>query len=54
LVEAQARGRQTVVYCKPPFAGPDQVLASLARYTHRIALSNDRLVSLHEGRLTFR
>jgi hypothetical protein len=43
-----------VVYCKPPFAGPDQVLAYLARYTHRIALSNDRLVSLHEGQVTFR
>lgn len=43
-----------VVYCKPPFAGPDQVLAYLARYTHRIALSNDRLLSLHEGQVTFR
>jgi hypothetical protein len=42
------------VYCKPPFAGPDQVLAYLARYTHRIALSNDRLLSLHEGQVTFR
>ncbi len=43
-----------VVYCKPPFAGPAQVLAYLGRYAHRIAISNDRLVSLHEGHVTFR
>ena len=49
-----AAAKRWVVYCKPPFAGPDQVLAYLARYTHRIALSNDRLVSLHEGQVTFR
>jgi hypothetical protein len=50
----RAAAKRWVVYCKPPFAGPDQVLAYLARYTHRIALSNDRLVSLHEGQVTFR
>ena len=38
----------------PHFAGPEQVLAYLARYTHRIALSNDRLISLHDGQVTFR
>jgi len=43
-----------VVYAKRPFAGPDQVLAYLGRYTHRVALSNDRLVSLDEGRVQFR
>ena len=50
----RAAAQSWVVYAKPPFAGPEQVLAYLARYTHRIAISNDRLVSLHEGRVTFR
>ncbi len=50
----RAAAKHWVVYCKPPFAGPDQVLAYLARYTHRIALSNDRLLSLHAGQVTFR
>jgi len=50
----RAAAKSWVVYCKPPFAGPEQVLAYLARYTHRIALSNDRLLSLHEGQVTFR
>ncbi len=50
----RAATKRWVVYCKPPFAGPEQVLAYLARYTHRIALSNDRLVSLHAGQVTFR
>ncbi|MBI2525212.1 MAG: transposase [Candidatus Rokubacteria bacterium] len=50
----RAATKRWVVYCKPPFAGPDQVLAYLARYTHRIALSNDRLVSLQAGQVTFR
>jgi hypothetical protein len=43
-----------VVYCKPPFAGPDHVLAYLGRYTHRVALSNDRLVAVADGRVHFR
>jgi hypothetical protein len=44
-----------VVYAKPPFAGPEQVLAYLARYTHRVAISNRRLVALDEdGRVSFR
>jgi hypothetical protein len=42
-----------VVYAKPPFAGPKQVLASLGRYTHRIAISNDRLVSMEDDQVTF-
>jgi Putative transposase/Transposase zinc-binding domain len=50
----RAATKRWVVYGKPPFAGPDQVLAYLARYTHRLAFSNDRLVSLHEGQVTFR
>jgi hypothetical protein len=43
-----------VVYAKPPFGGPEQVLKYLARYTHRVAISNQRLVSLHEGQVMFR
>ena len=43
-----------VVYCKPPFAGPEHVLAYLGRYTHRVALSNDRLLALADGRVRFR
>src|SRR5882724_5253847 len=43
-----------VVYAKRPFGGPVQVLKYLARYTHRVAISNQRLVSLSEGKVTFR
>ena len=43
-----------VVYCKPPFAGPEHVLAYLGRYTHRVALSNHRLVAFTDGRVRFR
>jgi hypothetical protein len=41
------------VYSKPPFGGPEQVLQYLARYTHRVALSNHRLVALADGKVTF-
>jgi len=41
------------VYSKPPFGGPEQVLDYLARYTHRVALSNHRLVGLADGKVTF-
>ncbi|MDH4062272.1 MAG: IS91 family transposase [Aquincola sp.] len=41
------------VYAKRPFAGPEQVLAYLARYTHRVAISNKRLVSIDEKGVTF-
>ena len=43
-----------VVYAKPPFGGPEQVLRYLARYTHRVAISNGRLLGLAEGRIRFR
>jgi hypothetical protein len=43
-----------VVYAKRPFAGPAQVLKYLARYTHRVAISNARLVTLDDGHVTFR
>jgi len=43
-----------VVYSKPPFGGPEYVLQYLGRYTHRVAISNHRLVSLADGQVTFR
>jgi len=43
-----------VVYAKPPFGGPHQVLKYLARYTHRVAISNQRLVTVADGQVTFR
>jgi hypothetical protein len=43
-----------VVYCKAPFAGPEAVLRYLSRYTHRIAISNRRLVSVDDGGVAFR
>ena len=43
-----------IVYCKPPFGGPEYVLHYLGRYTHRVAISSHRLVSFHDGQLTFR
>jgi hypothetical protein len=42
------------VYAKPPFGGPQHVLHYLARYTHRVAISNHRLVNFAAGRVTFR
>jgi hypothetical protein len=42
-----------VVYAKPPFGGPVHVLKYLARYTHRVAISNRRLLSMEDGRVTF-
>ena len=43
-----------VVYAKPPFGGPEYVLRYLGRYTHRVAISNHRLVSFADGKVTFR
>jgi Putative transposase/Transposase zinc-binding domain len=48
------RSQDWVVYAKQPFAGPQQVLAYLARYTHRIAISNERLLSDADGQVRFR
>jgi hypothetical protein len=48
------RGTDWVVYAKPPFGGAGQVLEYLGRYTHRVALSNDRLVSADDGQVRFR
>ena len=42
-----------VVYAKPPFGGPRQVLDYLGRYTHRVAISNDRLLDVSNAQVTF-
>jgi hypothetical protein len=49
----QARKIKWVVFVKPPFGGPEQVLKYLARYTHRVAISNSRLLSMEYGRVSF-
>jgi hypothetical protein len=49
-----ARTKRWVVYAKAPFAGPAAVLAYLSRYTHRVAISNSRLMSFDEAGVTFR
>jgi len=43
-----------VVHAKPPFGGPEQVLNYLGRYTHRVAISNNRLLDIEDGKITFR
>jgi hypothetical protein len=48
------RATDWVVYAKPPVGGPGPVLKYLARYTHRVAIANRRLVALEDGRVTFR
>jgi len=50
----EAVSRPWVVYSKLPMTGPQQVLRYLGRYTHRIAISNERIVSMDEGRVRFR
>lgn len=47
------RKQEWVVYAKRPFAGPQAVLAYLSRYTHRVAISNSRLVAMDERGVTF-
>lgn len=47
------RNKDWVVYAKPPFGGPQQVLKYLARYTHRVAVSNQRLLSVDNGNVSF-
>ena len=51
---AIVRKKNWVVYAKPPFSGPAAVLAYLSRYTHRVAISNRRLIALDESGVTFR
>jgi len=49
-----ARKTEWVVYAKPPFAGPRQVLDYVGRYTHRVAISNQRLINIDDGHVQFR
>jgi len=51
---APLREAEWVVYAKRPFAGPEQVLDYVGRYTHRVAISNNRLLDISEGKVTFR
>ena len=51
---APARNAEWCVYTKPSFAGPEQVLAYVARYTHRVAISNNRLLDIDQGKVRFR
>lgn len=46
--------RKWITYCKRPFGGPEQVLEYLGRYTHRVAISNERIVKMDDGTVTFR
>ena len=50
----QVRSRKWVVYAKKPFAGPQQVLDYVGRYTHRVAISNNRILNIEDGQVTFR
>jgi len=51
---APIRYAEWVVYAKPPFAGPEQVLEYVGRYTHRVAISNNRLLDIADGMVRFR
>ena len=51
---APLKKKNWFVYAKPPFSGPEAVLAYLARYTHRVAIANSRLIALDERGVTFR
>jgi hypothetical protein len=51
---APVRKKRWVVYAKAPFAGPEAVLAYLSRYTHRVAISNHRLIAFDQSGVTFR
>lgn len=51
---APLRKTEWVVYAKRPFAGPEQVLAYLARYTHRVAIANSRLLAVDDTHVSFR
>ena len=51
---APLRTTEWVVYAKRPFGGPEAVLAYVARYTHRVAISNSRLIALHDNAVAFK
>ena len=50
----QLYAKPWVTYCKKPFGGPEQVLRYLGRYTHRVAISNHRIVNVADGKVTFK
>jgi hypothetical protein len=54
LFRKQLYEKKWVVYCKPPFGGPEGVLKYLGRYTHRIAISNHRILNTQNGKVFFR
>jgi hypothetical protein len=54
LSSARPSAKSWVVYCKRPFGGAEHVLRYLGGYTHRVAISNHRLLSLQDGKVTFR
>ena len=51
---APLRKTDWIIYAKPPFGGPEAVLAYLSRYTHRVAISNSRLIKFDGKRVTFK
>ena len=51
---APIQKKDWVVYAKRPFAGPEEVLKYVARYTHRIAIANNRLLNINDGKVQFR
>jgi hypothetical protein len=53
LFRKQLYEKKWVVYCKPPFGGPEGVLKYLGRYTHRIAISNNRILNIQDGKVFF-
>lgn len=52
-LRSRLASKKWVVYAQPPFGGPEHVLGYLARYTHRVAISNHRLVALKDGKVSF-
>ena len=50
---APVRRAEWVVYAKRPFAGPEQVLEYVGRYTHRVAISNNRILDIEDGKIRF-
>jgi hypothetical protein len=53
-LKAKLYAKKWVTYCKAPFGGPEQVLAYLAGYTHRVAISNHRLIKIEDGKVFFK
>ena len=52
-LKSELYGKKWVTFCKQPFGGPEQVLEYLSRYTHRVAISNHRLIKVEGGRVYF-